>query len=285
VAKIRIVVDSGVDFMAPSTIERYQVTVVPHSISFGPESYQDASEMDAEKFFQHLSHNVPHPAIEAPTAEQYAEVYKQLSRSTDQILSLHTSRTLSSAWENAKTAAQGLLGRCEIAVMDSLTVSAGLGMLVEIAALAAETSTSLEDVVRLVRSAVGHSYSIFYVDSMDFIQKKGLLSPAQAMLGTMLGIKPFLTIEEGHLITIEKVRTRSQAVEKLVEFVLEFAEIEKMVILQSSPFIGETTRVLQDRLTMETGRRSFPTLLYGPTLASYLGTDATGIIVMESGYE
>jgi DegV family protein with EDD domain len=283
-SKIRIVVDSAVDFPTQATIERHKITLVPQTITFGEERYTEVEEMDAEQFFRRLSHNVPHPTITAPTVERFVETYTKLSQQTDKIISIHSSRHISDAFENAKKAAQYLAGRVEIAVLDSQTTSMGLGLVTELAARTADTTTALDDAVRVIRGALGRVYSIFYVDTMDFIQKKGLIGEGQAILGAMLGIKPFLTIEDGHLQTMEKVRSRSQAIDKLVEFVIEFERLEKMIILQNSPFTTEAVRLLQDRLASEFGRRNFPTCLYGPTLASYLGTDATGVVVLERDY-
>jgi fatty acid-binding protein DegV len=90
-----------------------------------------------------------------------------------------------------------------------------------------------------------------------------------------------LTIEDGYLITMEKVRTRSQAVDKLVEFVTEFTDVERLAILQNLPHTSESSKMLLDRLVSETDVTDFPTSLYGPVLASYLGLDATGLAVLE----
>lgn len=270
--------------MSHALISRHPITVVPQAIRLNTERYLDGVEISAEKLYQQISQHGPYPIVEPPSVEHYFNVYKALSQETDQILSLHTSRTLSDSWANAKLAAQGLLGRCQIAVIDSQTISGALGMLVEVAAQLVQEESDLEDVERVIRGAVGRTYSIFYVETLEFIQQRGLLGQAQAMLGTMLGIKPFLTIEEGHLLTMEKVRTRSQAIDKLVEFVLEFGDIEKVAIMQCTSYPSEVTRLLQERLAAETGKRSYPTLMYGPTLASYLGIDTTGIAVLERGY-
>jgi fatty acid-binding protein DegV len=98
----------------------------------------------------------------------------------------------------------------------------------------------------------------------------------------MLQIKPFLAMEEGHLRPMEKVRTRVQAVERLVEFAVEFTEIEEAVILQPKAHVTEQTRMLQDRLAVEFPGRHFPHALYGPSLAALIGPDATGLVVLES---
>ena len=97
----------------------------------------------------------------------------------------------------------------------------------------------------------------------------------------MLNIKPLLTIEDGKLITMEKARTHSQAIDKMLEFVTEFTHIEKMSILDNKPRSSERTRMLQDRLTLEFLRIQAPVALYEPLLASLIGPDAIGMAVLE----
>lgn len=279
--KIRVVVDSATDFHNPALIERHRITIVPGTVIIGDDVYIDRQQMDAESFFKRIGVEDVQPRVQAPSVEQFTQAYTRLAQETDQIISLHTSSALSDAYQNALAASRNLLGRCDIAVVDSQTSSAGLALLAELAAKAAEHSLDLDQVVRDVRGAISRVYTIFYVDTLDYIQRQALLGEAQAILGTMLNIKPFLTIEEGHLVAMEKVRNRNQAVDKLVEFVLEFGEIDQLVILQNSPFTTEAVRMLQERLQAEFGRRNFPAILYGPTLGCWLGPDATGIAVLE----
>jgi fatty acid-binding protein DegV len=119
------------------------------------------------------------------------------------------------------------------------------------------------------------------VNSLEYLRHNGLLSEAQSILGTMLNIKPFLTIEDGELIPMEKVRTQSQAIDKLVEFVAEFSDVEELVILQNTPYATDQTRLLQDRLATEFPGHHFPVMMYGPSLATMLGPDGMGVVVHE----
>ncbi len=281
--KVRIVTDSSAQFLDPEIIERYDIQVVPQTVHIGSQSFREGSELDADAFFRLMSSNTGHPiTVTAPSVEQFAEVYSRLNRTTDQILSMHVSRHMSQTWDNARLATKTLLGRCEIAAVDSQTTSVGLAMLVELAAQAAEDHESLEDVVRIVRAALPRVYSVFYVESLHYLRYNGLLSEAQTILGTMLDIKPFLTIEDGELMPMEKVRTQAQAIDKLVEFVSEFSDVEKLVILQNTPHPNDRTRLLQDRLAAEFPGGSFPVALYGPSLAALIGPDAMGIVVCEN---
>ena len=280
-SKVRIVTDSSAHFLNPDLIERYQIEVVPLTITLGTRAFREGVDLDAETFFRLASDDTATATITAPSVEDFAEVYSRLNRETDQIISLHLSRQMGAVWDHARAGARTLLGRCEIAVIDSMTISAGLAMLVQTAARTAETGASLDEVVRLVRGMLPRVYSVFYVENLDYLRHNGLLSEAQSILGTMLNIKPFLTIEEGELISMEKVRTQTQAIDKLVEFVIEFAELEDLVILQNSPYPTEQTRLLQERLAAEFPHHAFPSMLYGPSLATLIGLDGMGVAVCE----
>jgi DegV family protein with EDD domain len=281
VGKVRIVTDSSAHFPNPDIVARYDIQVLPLTVQLGAQTFREGTDIDPDTFFRLASHGSPSGTLIAPPVEAFADLYKRLNRETDQILSLHMSRHISQTWENARAASKTLLGRCEIMALDSMTLSVGLALLVETAAQAAEDGADLEEIVRMIRAMLPRVYSVFYVESLDYLRHNGLLSEAQSILGTMLDIKPFLTIEEGELIPMEKVRTQTQAIDKLVEFVAEFSILERLVILQSAPYPTDRTRQLQDRLAVEFPGRQFPIVMYGPSLATMIGPDGMGVVVQE----
>jgi DegV family protein with EDD domain len=279
---IHIVTDSCVQFANPHFVHQQTVTIVPNKISIAGKTYREGIDLNSEEAFRLISHQPQPPVVSSPTEAEYLEVYTRLARTYDAIVSIHASREMYQSWHRAKAAAQQLMGHCKIEVIDSQSLSAAQGMLVRVAARAIEQGLSLDDVVREVRGAVERTYSVFYVESMDYLLHNNILSPSHAILGSMMGIKPFLTMEAGRLIPMEKVRTRVQAAELLVEFAVEFTEVEDVVILQHKPYLSEQTRILQDRLLVEFPGRHFPYTLYSPSLAALIGTDATGLVVLES---
>lgn len=280
--KIRIVTDSSAQFLDPSFVQRHGIIVVPLTLHLGSDKLREGADIKNEAFFDRVSKNrALVPSVSAPTVEQFAEVYTRLGFETDRILSIHMTRTMLPTWQNAKTAADALLGRSEIVALDSQTTSVGLALLVEAAARLALETDSLDDVVRTVRKLIPRIYVIFCVETLDYLQRGGLLSESQAILGAMLGIKPFLTIEEGDLIAMEKVRTRGQIVDKFVEFATEFASIDNLVILQNNVHPTDLTRQLQERLTQEFSTRIFPVAMYNASLCSFIGPDAMGVVILE----
>jgi DegV family protein with EDD domain len=167
--------------------------------------------------------------------------------------------------------------------MDSMSVSWGLGMLVKSAAQQAAAGRSLDEVVRFVRGMLPHIYFAFFVERLDYLERGRRISPAQALLGTMLHIKPLLLVEDGDIVPLEKVRTREAAIEKLADFVAEFAAIQQVVILKSpiESEIGALAGNLRAHLDAALPGRQFEAIEYDPILACHLGPEALGVVVYE----
>ena len=279
--RIHIVTDSGARFSNPRLVRHFPVTILPNVIEIAGIRYLEGIDIDTDEAFQRIAaHGIP-PTVESPSENDYAELYARLSHFCDAIISVHPSRELSASWRNARLAAQQVSGSCEIAVVDSQSLCAGQGMLIRVAARAANEQATAEEVVQTVRQAVNRIYSVYCVTNVDFLRANGFMKPSHALLATHLGIKPFVSLEDGNIIVIEKVRTRAEVIERLVEFLVEFTELEDAVVLQDQKHITEETRLMQDRLALEFPGQHFPFTMYSATMASYLGTEATGVAVLE----
>ena len=278
--KVAIVTDSTAYF-EPGEAEKLGVHVIPLNIQLGSSRFKDTTEIDTDELFRRLNYSGGFPASYPPDALAFEELYSKLHKQTDRILSIHISSHLSKTVQQASIGAESLLGRCTIAVVDSMTTSVGLGILVKAAAQAANNGASLDDIVRLVRGMVPHVYLVFYVESMDYLERGGRIGKAQAVLGTMLNIKPILFMEDGDIIPLEKVRTTEKAIEKLFEFVAEFDNLEQTAIIQRNKQPNKEARTLQERLKQSFPNLSFPIIQYGPDLATRVGPNALGIVVYE----
>lgn len=287
-SQVHIVTDSAAT-ITPEAAERLGVTVVPLTIRIGhdgnatgtAEVCEDGTDLDHEELLLRMGRNRIHPNISGPTEEQFRRIYSRLTRQTNQIISLHSSSSLSLVCREAEKAARKFLGRCDIVVIDSETLSMGLTILVEEAARLANQSTPLGEIMRQIRGIIPRIYIVLITDTMDYLEHSRLISPAQAILGTMLGIRPFLAIEEGKIIPMEKVRSCDRAIDKLAEFAGEFSSIEKIAILQSTSYPTEQTKMLRERLDPIVPGHELPILLYGPLLASHIGPDGLGLVVYE----
>ena len=277
---VKVVTDSTAH-LEPGVAEELGISIVPLDIHFGDEILRDGIDITAAEFFRRLERSPEIPTSSPPSRSTFERVYSELSKTTDEIISIHISSKLSQTCAVANAVAAPFLGRCNIAIVDSLTTSLGLGILATTAAKAAAQGKSLDEIVRLLRGVIPHIYIVFFVETLDYLEREGYIGRAQAILGGMLGIKPLLIIEDGEIVPLEKVRTRLKAIDKLFEFVVEFPHIEKMAILQKSPVATEETLLLIERLEMVLPEMEFPIITYGSVLATHVGPNTMGVIVYE----
>ncbi len=282
-AKVKIVTDSTA-YLEVGVAKRLEITVVPLTVRLGDETFLEGVDITPEEFFQKLDRSSAMPVAIPPSVEDFQAVYSKLSKTTDQIMSIHVSNKLNRTCDRAIAASRTFLGRCQITVVDSLTTSLGLGILATAAAQAAAQGQSLEDIEFLIRGMIPRIYIVFLAETLEYLERKGRIGPAQALMGTLLNIKPFLAIEEGEIIPLEKVRDREGAVDKLFEFIGEFSQIEQMAILQSTPEPIVETKMLIERLETIFPKIKPPILVYGPVLACHVGPNGLGVIVYE-GFE
>jgi DegV family protein with EDD domain len=281
-ANVRIITDVTAN-LASELIERHRITVLPVEIRFGGETFHIDRETSPIGLFQKMARGPAQPSSASIAPHLFEEAYSRLCSETGDLLVILSSSKLNDAYMHARRAAGPFLGRCQITILDSMTASWGLGLAVEAAARAADAGQPLDDIVRLVRGILPHIYLVFFVERLDFLERGGRIRPAQALLGTMLRIKPLLFIEDGDIIPLEKVRTRLMAIEKVADFVAEFASIDQVVILssplesQDSDSIGE----LKEILSLSLPDQEFPVVEYDPVLACHLGPEALGVIVYE----
>lgn len=279
--KVAIVTDSTA-FLEPGVAQELEINVVPLNVHLGDEILRDGIDITPEAFFQRMEQGGVVPRTSPPSVETFERLYADLHARTDEILSIHISGRLSQTLSCAERGAESLLGRCSIMVVDSLTTSLGLGILAKAAAEAAQDGADLDEIVRIVRGMIPHIYLVLYVDEMDYLERGNRIGRAQAILGTMLKVKPLLFVEDGEIIPLEKVRTHEKAIEKLFEFVAEFSELEQAAIVQRIPNPTEETNMLLERLEPIFPDMEFPIIQYGPVLASHIGLSAMGVVVYET---
>lgn len=283
---VRIVTDSNA-FLPAEILEKYPIDVIPHRIKVGGAMVEETDDFGADNLFTRyqeaqLNGEGGQPLIQAADINTILDAYQQPGKETEQIVSIHMSSQLSPMWQQARRAAEMLKGRYTIRVIDSLSTSFGLGLLVEEAAKAAMAGESVNEIARIVNGAVPHLYVTAFAESLGYLERSAGLNPSQSLLGTMLGIKPMLMMEEGRLVPLEKVQTREEVVDKLVEFVTEFANVEALGIVQHA--YQEPRDLLIERLHEALPDLKIQCVNYAPSLATYLGPNMMGVMVYEGSF-
>lgn len=278
---IRIVTDSCAHFRHLDFPLYQQIAIVPHCIYLGGLSYREGVDISSEEFLARLSNEDGDPEIVAPSVEEFAAQFIELSEFTHEIICLCVSSRLSRAWQHACEAAVSLLGKLDIAVIDSLSTSTGLGVLVRDAVEFASGDTSLATLRRSIQTMIPRIYAAFFSDSMNYLYRFDRAGAAQAILGDMLGVKPIVALEEGDFAPMEKVGTRAQATERLVEFASEFTDVEAVDVLYGSPERAAEARHLCGRLAVRFPKAEMWRGTFRPNLANLVGADGLGVIICE----
>jgi DegV family protein with EDD domain len=213
-----IVLDSTADF--PEAHQRYaNMRVVPLYVRFGEESFRDYEELGPDAFYDRLRSAPALPTTSQPTPQDFLAAYEQLGR-YERILSLHIASNLSGTFASAGLAAQEL-GGDRVRLLDSRTASAGIAMLALAIQRRLERGTSDEEIEALVDVYAREAGLLFTVDTLEFLAKGGRIGRARALAGQLLNVKPILTITDGEVVPLTRVRGWSKAMD---EFSRRFEE-------------------------------------------------------------
>ena len=207
-ANTAIVLDSTADF--PEAPERFpNWRVVPLYVRFGEESFRDYVELAPDAFYERLRRAEQTPTTSQPTPADFLTAYEELA-GYDRILSLHIAGKLSGTIESARAAAQ-VLGDERVRTLDSQSASAAIAILGLAIQRRLERGTSDEEIDELVERYKREAALIFTVDTLEFLQKGGRIGKAAALAGNLLHIKPILTIKEGEVVPVKRVRGNRKA--------------------------------------------------------------------------
>ncbi len=282
--ELHVVTDSAV-YLPKSFLQTHTVDIMPITVELEGRRYREGVDIDAVEFLRRLQRASSRPKIIAPSVKDWVRLYRKLVREHPYILVLIHSSRLSDTYMHAREAVNEVFGRARFWVVDTQTIGFGQGVLVRHALQSVNEDSTPPDVVRRIRAMIPHIYAQFLMDRLDYLEAYGRVGPAQALLGTMLGIKPILTMEDGELIPVEKVLKWEQGVDKLFDFIVEFLNIEELAVVQYG--MDELTASLLERLEMTFEDLEFPIIPYSPTLAAHIGPKALGVMVYEGleGYK
>jgi DegV family protein with EDD domain len=208
-----IVVDSTADF--PDAHDRFpNWRVVPLYVSFGTESYKDGVELTAREFYERLRTSPDLPTTSQPTPGDFLAAYEELA-GYERILSVHIAANLSGTFQSAGTAA-GMLGDGRVRTIDSETTSAAMGMLCLAIQRRLERGTSDEEVDAFVERYKREHGLLFTVDTLEFLARGGRIGRAKAFAGQLMNVKPILSIRQGEVVPVKRVRGNRKAFQEFV---------------------------------------------------------------------
>jgi DegV family protein with EDD domain len=284
---VRIVTDSTCD-LPPELVREYNITVIPEFVHIGNETFLDRIDISADEFHRRLaswSLNSPVLSTNHPPSEVFEDVYKRILKEGESIISIHHSAKLGGTYQAAVNARNNILApTSQIAVVDSLSASFGLGVIALEAAKRARYGIHHSELVSIVNRMIFQTHVIFFTETMQYLQHSGRInSKAQAALGPTpaTNFRPLLRLEDGLIVPFERTRTRTKALEGLCEFVEDFPHIEEMAIMHSSS--PNDVETLLNRIAPLFPRERVFVCLFSPALGVHLGPGSMGVTVYEGG--
>ncbi len=212
---IAIVTDSTSD-LSPQFCEQYGIRSVPLYVLFDGKMYKDGLEITTRELFAGVRSGKKVPSTSQPSPAEFAETYREALKTADEVLSIHISGQLSGTVGSARLAAQEF-GQ-QVTVIDSKSVSMGLGMRAIRAAELAQVGKSMTEIVSALELVSPRADIRFTVDTLDFLRLNGRIGGATALLGGLLNIKPILVVKNGRVETGGRVRGHKKAVADLIEY-------------------------------------------------------------------
>ncbi len=275
---VKIVTDSTAD-LPVLLAQELGITVVPVYVRFGQKVYRDRVDISETEFYQKLVESPVHPTTSQPSPADFADVYKKLSREADEIVSIQVTSKLSGTYNSALQGRELAEMGHPIEVVDSLSISMGLGLIAITAAKAAMAGESLQAVMEEIRQCIPCIRLLGVFDTLKYLLLGGRIGKAKALLGSVLNVKPLLTMRDGELLPAGLARTRSKGIDRLFDLVKNALNIQELAIVHSTT--PDEAGSLKERIASIFDRERIHIARLGPALGVHGGPGALILALME----
>jgi DegV family protein with EDD domain len=270
---VKVVTDTTADLPA-SIIADLGIRVVPQYVRFGDKVFRDQVDISNDEFYRRLQNDPVHPSTSQPSPKDFVDVYKSLGPSRDGILSLHLSKKLSGTYDSALQAKQLMARDAMIEVVDTSSVSMGLGLLAILAGRMAKQGATLKEINIAITDAAPRMRLMGIFDTLKYLAAGGRIGKAKALLGSILSVKPVITVKDGELHPAGQVRSRAKGIERLEEWTGSLGKIADLAVVhtttpdEAQALAGRLKRFLPDsqviisRLSAAVGAHAGPGTLF-----------------------
>ncbi len=273
---IRIVTDSTCD-LPDEVIEALNITVVPLYINVGDQGYLDNVDISRTDFYENLPHYSTHPTTGTPGIDTFLKIYTDLAHEgASAIISIHISESLSATVDVARNAAEQF-NDIPVTVIDSQQLSLGTGFQVEAAARMAREGRKLDEILAAMRDLSSRTFVTAALDTLDYLRRSGRMNAVMASLGSLLQLKPILTMFKGEPGS-ERVRTTSKAFQHLAAMLEERQPIERFALLHTNA--PEAAEKFRQRVADLIPVNHVYSMDITPVIGAHIGPGAVGFAVI-----
>ncbi len=278
---VQIVTDSTADI---PQAQELGITIVPLTVFFGEEAYLDGVELDNASFYKKLQASKVSPRTSQPPPASFQEAYKRLlDEGAAGILSVHLSAKLSGTYQAACTGRDTLpdaLQSAPLEIIDSKTVSLGMGLAVMRAAEEARQGLGLAEIKAHLVDQLSRTRILFVLDTLEYLKRGGRIGGAKALLGNLLSVKPILSLKNGGIVPVEQPRTRSKAYGRIAQMLGEMPEPEELAVVESDTEVGQ--HLVQAIKEVYPKLGAVPTYKLGAVVGTYAGPGTAGAVFVSA---
>jgi DegV family protein with EDD domain len=271
---VRVVTDSACD-LSDELLAELGIGLVPLRIRFGSEELMDRTELSTKEFWSRCESFAGLPETSAPSPGQFQSAFEAMAADgADGVVCVNLSSKMSATIEAARQAARALEGSFEVRVVDSLSVTLGEGLVTLEAAQRASRGAGLDEVTEAAERIVGQLKVYGAIDTLENLKRGGRIGGAQALLGSLLSIKPVIQVVQGVVEEESKQRTRSRSLRYLADKVLAAGPIARLAA------VGADAPDMNDFLAMLDGVHPTEKLLVadmGPVIGTHAGPGTVGV--------
>jgi DegV family protein with EDD domain len=271
---VRIVTDSACDLTHEEATE-LAIAIVPLTIRFGREEFVDLVTLSVDQFYERMAESAELPETAAPAPGAFEQVFRQLaSEGASAIVCINLSGELSATIESARNAARSAEGEIDVRVVDSRTLTAGLGTIVLEAAGAARAGATADEIVALIEELKERTRVYATLDTLDNLKKGGRIGGAAHLMGSLLSIKPAIDVSSGKVEEAAKIRTRKQSLLWLRDKLFEEPTVDHLAVMDGA---APDVDVFLDLISSRYPRDKIRTGRIGAVIGTHGGPRIVGI--------
>lgn len=272
--KTAVVTDSTA-YIPKDLRDKLDIHMIPLSVIFGTETYREELEITASEFFEEVK-NRELPTTSQPPVGEFVQLFEQLSKDYDSVVSIHLSSGISGTFQGAVSAGE-MVENIDVCVFDSEISAMVQGFYVLEAAQMAQEGKRPEEIMTRLEEMKKTLYAYFMVDDLSHLQRGGRLSSAQALIGSLLQVKPLLHFQDKKIVPFEKIRTRKKAMRRMVDLLAEASAGEqyRAVIIHANR--EQEANEWKKELEAELPNVEFVISYFGPVIGTHLGEGSMGL--------
>lgn len=275
---VAVITDSTCD-LPLEVAAAHNITVVPLNVHLGNETFRDQVDISTDQFMARMADSSDLPTTSQPSVGAFETAFRDAAEAHNEVVCVVLSSKLSGTYQSAQIAAMNVAEVIKVEIVDSLSISYGLGFQVLRAVELASNGHNAASIAATLRAELNRYQVVFFVETLEHLRRGGRIGKAAQMVGSLLQLRPLLRVDEGQVVPFERTRTRSKAMTALATFARSVGVPEEIAVVYNTT--PDDASKVADQVATLTPEQDVIVAQLGPVIATHLGPDVLGMIVKE----